>query len=150
MASIEIVDFNKWKTEQTNISHRVGTGEINDKNDVLLIQTLIKLVGFSDHKAREKFGLAKKDLPEPTGAFDRQTMKAIWGYQRKMAHRLLKIDGKVHPASYKDRLVKKVGTARLMMITLLNLEAIDEALITYKTDLIPAIKQISPNIVFIP
>lgn len=107
MPSIEIVDFNDLKLEQTNISGIVGAGEQNEKNDVLLIQTLFKLVGFSDFFSKKRFGLSQKYLPELTGILDARTIQAIWGFQRRMSHRLRNVDGKIHPASYKDRVLKK-------------------------------------------
>lgn len=148
MASIETVDFKVLKMEQTNISDVIGPGQKNERNDVMLIQTLFKLIGFSDQRARLNFGLSIKDLPEPTGIFDAKTHQAIWHFQRKRANRLHSIDGKIHPASYKNRVLKGGPAARQMTITLLNLLALDEALMNYKCDLIPAIKKISPNLIF--
>ena len=150
MASIETVDFGKWvsKHEQTNISDVVGAGERNNRNDVMLVQTLFKLVGFSDFYSRKHFGLQMKDLPEPTGVCDAKTIRAIWGFQRTMAHLLLNIDGKVHPASYKNRVMAKGPQARQMMITLLNGLAQDGAIMNNYVDVISAVNKISPSIVF--
>lgn len=147
MANIEIVDFKVTKMEQTNISDVVGVGQKNNRNDVMLIQTLFNLIGVSEVKARMNFGLSKSDLPEPTGIFDTKTHQAIWAFQRKMANRLHNIDGKIHPASYKNRVLNAGPGKRQMMITLLNLVALDEALMYCKLDLIPAIKKISPMLV---
>lgn len=149
MANIETVDFSVLKVEQTNISDVVGMGGKNEKNDVMLIQALIKLVGFSEFFSKKRFGLKMKDLPEVTGIFDIRTTQAILGFQRRMANRLLAFDGKVHRASYQNRVLKKGFTGRIMAITLLNLEALDGALINFNLDLIPAIKKIAPSIVFV-
>ena len=149
MASIETVDFSVLKVEQTNVSDIVGMGGKNEKNDVLLIQTLIKLAGFSEFFSKKRFGLKIKDLPEPTGVFDIRTSQAILGFQRRMANRLLGIDGKVHPGNYKNRVLKKGFTGRVMAITLLNLEALDGALINFDGDVISAVKKIVPSIVFV-
>lgn len=148
MPSIEKVDYQKAIFEQTNISQIVGAGEKNEKNDVMLIQTLFRLVGFKDRASNMKFGFPKKYLPEPTGILDANTIHAIWGFQRKMAHRLLNVDGKIHPASYTDRRLKVGPGERQMMITLLNMEALDQSIMYFGIDLITAIKHISPNISF--
>ena len=83
MASIETVDFYKFTEKQTNISDVVGVGEKNERNDVMLIQTLFKLIGWGDVAAKMKFGLSVTDLPEPTGIYDFKTTQAIWGFQRE-------------------------------------------------------------------
>lgn len=152
MATIEKVDFGSQllsPTEQTNISLNIGIGEKNERNDILLVQTLFSIIGFNNHKAKLNFGLEKQDLPGLTGTFDEKMAKAIWGFQRKMRHHLRNIDGKIHPASYKNRVLRKGPAAPQMMITLLNLLAIDEALMEHNTDVISAVKKISPSIIFI-
>ncbi len=149
MASIETVDFNIYKDVQANVSYIVGAGEKNERNDVLLIQSLFNLVGYSDYYARKNLGLPSKELPEPTGICDAKTIRAIWAFQQKSAHRLRNIDGKIHPASYENRVLKKGPQARQMSITLLNLLAQDGALMTHNGDVISTIKKISPSIVFV-
>ena len=150
MAKIETVDFYRWKEMQTNVSYKVGIGEQNERNDVLLIQTLFKLIGFSDIAAKKRFGVAMKDLPETNGIYDEKMTRAIWGFQQKMLHRLRRIDGKIHPASYANRVLKKGANAPQMMITLLNFMAFDEAIMANYDDLITAVKKISPSIIFVP
>lgn len=148
MATIEIVDFKTSRDPQVNISKVVGAGQINDKNDVMTIQTLFRLVGFSDYHAKKNFGLTFKDLPEITGTCDAKTIRAIWAFQRKMAHRLRNIDGKVHPGNYKNRVLKEGQAGRQMMITLLNLNAQDGAIMNSYGDVVSAVKKISPTIIF--
>lgn len=129
MAKIEIATFEDVKDKHVNISDIVGVGEKNERSDVMLIQALFKIVGRADIPAKKYFGLAAKDLPEPTGDFDNKTIQAIWAFQRKMSYCLLNVDGKIHPASYKDKVIKKAFSGgRLMAITLLNLEALDSAI----------------------
>jgi hypothetical protein len=152
MATLEIVKFKQFSSplEEANISNIVGVGggAKNDKQDVMLIQALFKLVGYSEYHAKKSFGLGIADLPEPTGAFDQKTIKAIWGFQCRMKHRLLNVDGKIHPGNYKNREIKDI-TGRLMAITLLNSLAVDGALMDYSTDVIPALKQIAPHLMLI-
>jgi hypothetical protein len=147
MAHIEIADLHVLKLEHANISDAVGVGEKNDKNDVMLIQALFKLVGYNPRTAKLNFGLDLNDLPDPTGDFDEKTIKAIWGFQRKRSLRLLNIDGKIHPASYKNRVLKNAFRGRVMAITLLNLEALDGALMNHGTETIPALKLLAPQLI---
>jgi hypothetical protein len=149
MATIDTADLSLLKTEHANVSNVVGIGEKNEKNDVLLVQSLFRLVGFSEFFAKKFFGIALKDLPEPTGSLDEKTIWAIWGFQRHNAGRLLNIDGKIHPANYQGRVIKKAFLGRVMAITFLNSFAIDGALVNFNTDVIPAIKQIAPSIIFV-
>jgi len=150
MATLELVNFKQLgpAIEQANISDIVGVGGSNEKSDVMLIQALFKLVGYSEFWARKYFGVGPTELPEPTGIFDAKTIQAIWGFQRRMAHRLLNVDGKIHPGNYKNRVIKDIG-GRLMMITLLNLEAVDGALMEHGTEVIPALKQVAPQLMLI-
>jgi hypothetical protein len=150
MPSIETVDFHKFKDVQTNISDVVGECQRNERNDVLLIQTLFKLIGFNDIASKRRLGLSAKDLPELTGDYDEKMTRAIWAFQRKWAHSLRNIDGKIHPASYQNRVLKKGAAGQQMTITLLNMLAAEEALMMNSVDLISAIKKISPSIIFAP
>jgi hypothetical protein len=148
MAQIDIAQLvtEENKFEHVNISDVVGVGEANERNDVMLIQALFKLVGYSPYYAKLYFGMDKAELPEPTGDLDDKTVKAIWSFQKKTARRLLNIDGKIHPANYKDRVIKKPWE-RVMAITFLNMNAIDGALMEHNTDLISALKKIAPSLV---
>ena len=91
----------------------------------MLIQALLKLIGFNNADAWKFFGFAAGGLPELTGKFDNDTIQTIWAFQRKMAYRLLNVDGKIDPVSYENRVLKKALRGRLMAITLLNMEAKD-------------------------
>ena len=149
MAQIDKADLKVLKEHHANVSETIGVGEKNEKNDVLLIQVLFKLVGFSDHYAKKYFGLTVKDLPELNGKLDEKTIRAIWSFQRKMSHQLQNVDGKIHPASYSDRVLKKAYQGgRVMVITLLNMLAPDGALMYYNTDVVSAIKVIAPQLIF--
>ena len=146
MATIETVDFGTFgKTVHTNISTIVGEGETNDRSDVLLIQTLIRLVGIDEFWCNAMLGIELKDLPDLNGVCDKNTIRAIWGFQRKRRHRLWNIDGRVHPASYTNRVLKKGPDAPQMMITLLNMNA---GQIGRHGDIVAAIRKMSPSIIF--
>lgn len=126
-----------------NISNSVGLGEVNDRNDVMLIQAMFRLLGDEKSSASALLGMRMKDLPDITGIFDEKTIKAIWIYQRHNSYDLLKIDGKVHPGSYQGRIIKKTFGARHMMITHLNF-----FLRFGNWELKADIEAIAPNLVF--
>ena len=150
MAKIEIATLGNVKTQHANVSNVVGIGVINERNDVMLIQALFKLIGYTNIYAKRYFGLSANDIPELTGIFDVKTILAIWGFQRIMSSRLLSADGKIHPASYKDRVLKNAlyKGSRLMAITLLNIEAVETAIQQELGDVPVAVKKIAPTIMF--
>lgn len=148
MATIETANLAGMKTKHCNVSDLVGIGEKNEINDVMVVQALFKLIGRSDFLAKKYFRLAPTDLPEATGNFDKKTIKAIWAFQQTMKLRLLNVDGKIHPASYKDRNIQNAFNGRLMAITLLNMHAYDESVIVGADDVPDAVKQLAPAIMF--
>lgn len=149
MAKIEIANILHSELEWANTSATVGVGEKNEMNDVMLIQALFKLVGYDDRAASIYFDLSLNDLPEPTGNFDKKTINAIWGFQRKMKYRLLSLDGKIHPANYKNRVIKNLTFGKLMTMTLLNWLGMDGASGQYM-QLIPALKSVAPQLILKP
>src|ERR1043165_2647732 len=119
MAQIDRVNFELaggLDIYHVNISDIVGIGGTNEKNDVMLVQALFILLGYTDNFARRYFGMCKNDLPKPTGNRDDKTFRAIWRFQVTNAARLLNTDGKIHPARYKNRVIKD-ATRPLMAIT---------------------------------
>jgi hypothetical protein len=147
MATMETVDFGPYgKIQLANISTVVGQGLPAERDDIMLIQALIWLIGGYDEVfSRHFFGVEKNDLPDIDGICDRRTVNAIWAFQRKQRHRVLGVDGKIHPGKYQDRVLEGGPTARQMMITLLNLFAIQTRRIK---DLSLILRQIAPYIVF--
>jgi hypothetical protein len=150
MATIEIADLGSVKESHVNITYPVGRSQRNEKNDVMAIQALFKLVGNSELRAGMYFGLSTRDLPEVTGRFDETTNRALLGFQRKMSSRLLSADGMIHPASYRNRVLKNVfNGSRLMVITLLNMEAVIQAGWIANGGPVPdAVKIVAPTIRF--
>jgi len=147
MATIETVDFGPFgKYQYANISEVVGEGLTNDRNDVLLIQTLFRLIGgIHEVFSRAFFGLEPHEMPAISGICDKNTIKAIWKFQRHRRHRLLNVDGVIHPGSFQNRVLTGGPEARQMMITLLNMNA---AQIGDHLNLISVIRRITPSIVF--
>jgi peptidoglycan hydrolase-like protein with peptidoglycan-binding domain len=151
MATREMVHFKHVSSpiEQANVSHIVGIGGENEKMDVMLIQALFRLVGYDDDEARKMIGLGVADLPEPTGIFDEKTSQAIWSYQRRRAHKLLNVDGKIHSGNYHQRVIKDLH-GRLMTITRLNIDADIGAAINHNTKVVPALTLVAPQLVLTP
>lgn len=151
MAQIDKANFEQvgGKVFHANISGIVGVGGANDKNDVMLVQALFRMVGYSEYHARKNFRICPNDMPQPTGSLDTKTIQAIWGFQRANADRLLSLDGKLHPANYKNRTIKNIA-GRLMAITLLNFLVADTALMFYNDDVISGLKKIAPELVLKP
>jgi hypothetical protein len=90
MARIEkISDMN-----QVNLSASVGRNGVNNKNDVLAVQALMKY-GLEDNP--DWRGMR---FPEPTGTFDGLTLALIKRYQRHLKRLVssAKVDGRIDPA----------------------------------------------------
>ncbi|NOT58222.1 MAG: hypothetical protein HOP18_26765 [Deltaproteobacteria bacterium] len=143
MATIETVNFKAgrmtFSQEHVNVSDIVGVGGSNEKFDVMLIQALFKLVEL------KLGGFGITDLPEPTGFFDGKTGRVIWEFQKKWKAEAQRVDGKIHPGNYKNRVIQ--GGGRRMTITLLNNVAYDELIILSRPDLITTLKRIAPQLV---
>ena len=151
MARIEIANLKGDKVNHANISGVVGPGGRNERNDVMLIQALFKVVGAENsHMTKERFGIERyRDLPIITGDLDPLTIETIWRFQRHNAHRLLSVDGKIHPANYEKRELKEPHLKPVMMITYLNIEAEFFTENRFKGDIALAIKHYAPSIVFV-
>jgi hypothetical protein len=122
MANRETMTVDGVRQACLNVSETVGEKfGANKMGDVMLVQAMFKyIVG---HFGSEQIGLASKDdVPEPTGLFDSDTARLINGFQRKMARQLIRVDGIIHPASYKDRNLKfgDGPPPRMMTITVLH------------------------------
>ena len=132
MAKIEEINFLGEKRPGANVSKTVGAGGVNERFDVMLVQALFRYIslqedvaahGEYDNFARNVLGVpSAKDVPKATGVFDAATAKTIWAFQRRNALRLLDMDGTIHPADYKGRVLKKQYP--LMTITLLHSAAL--------------------------
>lgn len=153
MATIEVVTLgmnggSAVQTNHVNISGIVGLGQRNDINDVMLIQALFKLISL-DISIRNKLGFQPDDFPEPTGVFDKKTIQVIRKFELKMRNGLLNVDGKIHPANYKNRFLGNAFNrgSRLMIITQLNLLAYETQANRQGDSVEAAIRKLAPSIV---
>jgi peptidoglycan hydrolase-like protein with peptidoglycan-binding domain len=83
-------------------------------------------------------------MPVIDGRIGPQTRNAILNFQRRNSHKLLSVDGVVHPAKYEGRVISLSG--RLMTITLLDQFALDEALFKNDGDQIAGLVKLEPRL----
>ena len=102
-----------------NVSSTVGTGGRNHRGDVMLIQAIFNYLSSSPGVVSYQF--KNTVMPEVNGKFSPATGELIQKYQTKWVHVVLRADGVIHPASYKNRvLADRRASRRLMTITLLH------------------------------
>lgn len=114
--------------DTVNVHYRVGLGGENRPDDVMLIQTLFRVIGHDPLIARRRLGVAVGHVPEITGNCDERTRNCIRTFQWTNRNRLQNpYDGMIHPASYENRRVLAAGSR--MAIHLLCDFALEGALI---------------------
>jgi hypothetical protein len=132
MPQKEIINFNGNKTYGVNTNFTVGPKGGNGPADVMLVQALLRYItNASIGLVKSQSGLINFDLPQVNGICDGKTNQAILKFQRANTRKLLRVDGKIHPASYEGRVIKSEMTDYLyqkkakpiMTITLLHLYA---------------------------
>jgi hypothetical protein len=129
MAQFEEINVKGTFQSGVNVSKIVGFAGANLTEDVLLIQALFNYI--ADGMFPEMLGLGGDyKVPEVTGEMDADTYSAIGAFQIRNASRLLRqnFDGRIHPASYKGRVIKDVYKQPVMSITLLHIMATDAAI----------------------
>lgn len=105
--------------DTVNVHYRVGQGGENRPDDVMLVQTLFRLIAYNPRIASTQLGVSIAQVPEITGSCDARTLSCIRAFQRANRSRLLNpYDGLIHPASYENRRVVAGGVQ--MAITLLS------------------------------
>ncbi|MGI8787375.1 MAG: hypothetical protein ACR2HG_06405 [Pyrinomonadaceae bacterium] len=132
----EWIILNNQKTLGLNISAIVGFAGVNLKDDVLLIQGFFNYIAKGFGAAAVGLGGVYK-VPEITGEMDADTYSAISEFQIRNAHQLLtghQFDGRIHPGNFKNRHLSSRGLNRHMFITLLNIMAIDAAVMQGQLD----------------
>lgn len=113
-----------------NIDKMVGFAGDNLREDVMLIQALFNYI--AEGLAPGAVGLGGDyKIPAVSGEIDADTYSAISAFQVRNASRLISrngftMDGKIHPASYKGRVIRDTRKP-LIAITLLHLMATDAA-----------------------
>jgi len=126
-----------------NVHFSVG-GAHTDGNgpaDIMLVQALFNYIGKSNPRV---LGFSRQSIPAIDGKIGDQTRNAILSFQRRHSHKLLSVDGIVHPANYENRRIKMEG--RLMTITLLDQFASTEGLMNNEPDHIAGIVKLEPRL----
>jgi len=148
MAHIDQANLEGRIEKHANISDVAGMGGKNERSDVMLIQALIRLISLDDRYGISFLGVDSQRLPAINGVFDSKTSQAIWAFQRSNVGVLLSVDGRVHPASYKNRIIKP---GLKMTITHLNQTAIMYGASALGfDDLITALNAIAPQLFLLP
>ena len=133
MAKFDLIYLTNGQTEScVNVSATVGNGGRNLREDILLIQALINYI--ADGLGRDVLGLEPEyDMPEINGEMDSATYSAIGQFQvRNLQYLMMKtFDGRIHPASYKNRKITLIGKPK-MTITLLHTYASDASMMSGK------------------
>lgn len=132
MPQKEIINFSKVKSYGVNTNFIVGPGGANGPADVMLVQALFRYIAnLSMQSIKMQSGLAGIDLSAVDGVCGAKTNLAILQFQRANAQKLIKVDGRIHPASYEGRVMTSDMTdyiyqskaKPIMTITLLHLYA---------------------------
>ena len=146
MAQFEQINIHGNIQQGVNIRKIVGFAGANLKEDLLLIQALFNYI--AKGMFPELLGLGgDNNIPEITGEMDADTSTAIVAFQIRNASRLLRhnFDGRIHPASYKGRVIKD-ETKPLMCITLLHIMATDTAVFNGDHDYSQALANLNPEL----
>jgi hypothetical protein len=106
------------KMDAVNLDFRVGAGGENHKDDVMVVQSLFRYISLEQDHARRFLGNIV--IPKIDGICGGVTLRAISHFQHKHAHRLLRVDGVIHPANYGKRHVGWMASSPVMTITLLH------------------------------
>lgn len=128
MAKIDTITVDPNDPENTsskfiNVTATVGANGVNLKEDVMVVQALLKLALEPNPDFR---GV---EFPEPTGTFNEATAQLIKKYQRNHNRRhtqKVSIDGRIDPARGGHY---AFGTKKLWTIFSLNIKALETAIL---------------------
>ena len=129
--------------EAVNLDFRVGEHGENRQADVMLIQSLFQYIGLKGNAARRCVEGIR--LPGIDGICGPITRRAIRHFQHKHAHRVLRVDGVIHPASYNGRRVADL-TKPVMTIMLLHFFATDASLFLSDPDYFSGLVKLEPRL----
>jgi hypothetical protein len=145
MAKKEILTIGSVQIPAVNVHFSVGAGGDNGAADVMLIQTLFHYLSNIGGKPMKNIGFPLSEIPEITGRCDEKTKRAIAKFQRQNAHRLLRIDGIISPASYPGRRIKP-GEPRYMTMTWMHFLATEMEIMRSETSYIDALIKMVPQL----
>jgi hypothetical protein len=117
-----------------NLSKPVGDKQFNLRDDVFMVQALLRFIVEAFHGGRMTGMTSAGEVPDFNGRMDAVTLAAIRTFQRRWAHNLIRSDGVIHPAQYRFRNITASPRGPLMTITMLHLLAQDAARRFNETD----------------
>jgi hypothetical protein len=117
-----------------NLSKPVGDKQFNLRDDVFMVQALLRFIVEAFHGGRMTGMTSAGEVPDFNGRMDGVTLAAIRTFQRRWAHNLIRSDGVIHPAQYRFRNITASPRGPLMTITMLHLLAQDAARQFNETD----------------
>jgi hypothetical protein len=146
MAKTEVININGKTELGVNVTDVVGMTGANRREDIMLLQALFNYIAKGLYP--QVLGLGGDyNIPEISGDMDADTFLAIGEFQIRNASRLLmyKFDGHIHPASYKNRVIRDIR-GRVMSITLLHLMAKDAAVMQGHFDYREGLIKLKPEL----
>lgn len=148
MAQFEIINFGNGNMQRgINIRKVVGWAGADLKEDVMLIQTVFEYIstGIGPHV----FNMDHQFKAEYPGKMDNETYYALGEFQISNASRLLKDTyRRIHPASYRGRVIRNHNSSPLMTITYLHLVAIDAQVMHGHHDYTEELLKMQPELAY--
>lgn len=147
MAQFERINFDGKQVTGINIRKVIGWGGADLEEDVMLLQTVFEYV--SNGLGPHVFGMDHPFKAEFRGSMDLDTYYAIGEFQIRNANRLLKDTfRRIHPASYKNRVIRDPNFSRLMTITYLHMVAVDAQIMQGHSDYTEELLKIEPRLAY--
>jgi len=145
MAQFEPINFDGVTETGINIRKVVGWAGADLEEDVMLLQTVFEYI--STGTGPHVFGMEKPFKAEVRGYMDLDTYHALGEFQLQNAQFLLKDTyRRIHPASYKGRVIRNHFTSRLMTITRLHIVAQNAAMMQGSLDYTQDLLELEPRL----
>jgi hypothetical protein len=146
MAKTEVININGKTELGVNVTDVVGMTGKNRREDIMLLQALFNYIATGLHPRVLGLG-GSYNIPDINGEMDADTFLAIGEFQIRNASRLLmhNFDGHIHPASYKNRVIRNIK-GHLMSITLLHLLAKDAGVMQGHSDYREGLIKLKPEL----
>jgi len=87
--------YSRYDWQEINVTGSVGRGGVNAKNDVMVVQAMLK------YALEERAQFKNDRFPAPSGTINEETIQMIYKYQRYLRSKLkirVSVDGRIDPA----------------------------------------------------
>ena len=87
--------YTRYDWQEINVTGSVGRGGVNAKNDVMVVQAMLK------YALEDRAQFKNVPFPAPSGTIEEDTIQLIYKYQRHLRSRLrvrVSVDGRIDPA----------------------------------------------------